>query len=104
MEAEGHATSEGICRHIDYIAQLVGPQHVALGIDFVIDDEQMQAFVRENKATMYPKGYPDPPWEYWPPEKLGELTEALLQRGYSDSDVLGILGENFLRVARRVWR
>jgi membrane dipeptidase len=53
---------------------------------------------------MYPNGYPPPPWEYWPPEKLGELIEALVQRGYSDDDVRGIMGQNFLRVARQVWR
>lgn len=104
INADGRATTEAICRHIDYIARLVGPRHIAIGIDFVIDDEQMQAFFQENKMTMYPNGYPAPPWEYWPPESLGELTEALVRRGYSDSDVLGILGENFLRVARQVWR
>jgi membrane dipeptidase len=104
MDAAGRATTEGICRHIDYIARLVGPQHVAIGVDFVIDDEQMQAFYQENKDTMYPTGYPAPPWEYWAPENIGDLTEALLRRGYTEPDVIGILGANFLRVARKVWR
>src|SRR5262249_29693976 len=39
-----------------------------------------------------------------PPELLPEITELLVARGYSDSDVRGILGENFLRVARQVWQ
>jgi membrane dipeptidase len=104
MNADGQATTEGMCRHIDYIAELIGPLHISLGIDFVIDDAQMQAFVLANKELMYPNGYPAPPWRYWAPERLEELTEALLRRDYSEADVRGILGDNFLRVARQVWR
>jgi membrane dipeptidase len=32
------------------------------------------------------------------------LTELMLQRGFSESDVRGILGENWLRVCGQVWR
>jgi membrane dipeptidase len=104
MSADGQATTDVICRHIDHIAGLVGSQHIALGIDFVYFDDWMQAFYRANAATTYPTGYPPPPWHYWPPERLGDLTDALLARGYSEAAVRGILGENFLRVARAVWR
>jgi membrane dipeptidase len=104
MSADFQATTESICRHIDHIANLIGIKHVAIGLDYVHFDDLMMKVYRENKDTMFPKGYPPPPWQYWPPEKLGELVEALLKRGYSDDDVRGILGENFLRVARQVWR
>jgi len=104
MSSDFQATTEGICRHIDHIAELIGPQHIAIGLDYVHFDDLMMKVYRENKDTMFPKGYPPPPWQYWPPEKMGELTEALLRRGYSESNVRGILGENFLRVARQVWR
>jgi membrane dipeptidase len=39
-----------------------------------------------------------------PPELLPEITDLLVAKGYADSDVRGILGENFLRVARQVWK
>jgi membrane dipeptidase len=49
-------------------------------------------------------GYPRPPWDSLAPEMLPELVEGLLRLGWSDADVKGLLGGNFLRVARRVWR
>jgi membrane dipeptidase len=32
------------------------------------------------------------------------ITETLVDRGYSDDDVLKILGGNFLRVFEQAWR
>jgi single-stranded-DNA-specific exonuclease len=38
------------------------------------------------------------------PEQLPEIAELLAARGFSGGEVQGILGGNFLRVARRVWK
>ena len=38
------------------------------------------------------------------PERLEQLTAMMLQAGYGDAAVRGILGDNWLRVARQVWR
>ena len=32
------------------------------------------------------------------------IAEEMLRRGYSEGDVLGVLGANNLRVARQVWK
>jgi membrane dipeptidase len=72
-----------IIEHIDHAVKLVGAEHVGLGSDF---DGAMMPFGMED-AT-----------------KLPQITEALLQKGYSEGDVRKILGENTLRVMTEVER
>ena len=38
------------------------------------------------------------------PEQIPEFTELLYQKGYSEQVISGILGGNFLRVARETWK
>jgi membrane dipeptidase len=98
-------SSATICRHIDYVVDLVGIEHVGIGIDSVLDPEELPKLVQR---------YPDA----WPgysiadmanlhtaqPEQLPELTEAMLDRGYTEEQVRAVLGENFMRVASVVWQ
>jgi len=72
-----------IIEHIDHAVKLVGAEHVGLGSDF--DGANMPYGMED--ATMIPK-----------------ITEALLQKGYSESDIREILGENTLRVMTEVER
>ncbi len=95
-----------IADHIVYVADRVGADHVGLGLDYAydlgIDD--------------LPDGV-DPGF-WWPqsagytagldihiaePETFPVLTETLLDRGLPESDIRGILGGNFQRVAKDVW-
>jgi membrane dipeptidase len=94
-----------LVRHIDYIAQLVGAQHVGLGLDLVFDADALNAWIR-GRPEEWPQAR-DPAWpgfRYAAPEQMPALTEALLARGYAERDVRGILGENWLRVCRQVWK
>jgi len=72
-----------IIEHVDHAVKLVGADHVGLGSDF--DGANMPYGMED--ATMIPK-----------------ITEALLQKGYSGSDIRKILGENTLRVMSEVER
>jgi membrane dipeptidase len=72
-----------IIEHLDHALQLVGPEHVGLGSDF---DGANMPFGMED-ATQVPK-----------------ITDALLDKGYSEDDVKKILGENTLRVMAEVER
>jgi membrane dipeptidase len=74
---------EKIIEHIDHAVKIAGADHVGLGSDF-------------DGANM-PYGMEDA-------TKLPYITEGLLNKGYSESDVRKILGENTLRVMSEVER
>ena len=99
---DAEASTEAIFRHVDYMVNLVGPKHVGIALDYTL---------------------PDPDWTWdkvdpdaWPPseasidardagpEQLPELTHLMLDHGYGEEVVRDILGRNFRRVAREVWR
>ncbi len=101
--ADNDASTAALVRHIDFMADLVGPQHIGLGLDFVFYEQNFYARVKANPNRYPPDKYPIPQ-QFFQPEQLPKLTELLLQRGYSEDAVRGILGENFLRVARKVWK
>ena len=97
------ASTERLLGQIDYIAQRVGAAHVGIGLDWVFDMESLLVEVKKSAET-YPGGGYDLDIKVAQPEQLPELTEGLLKRGYSEADIRGILGLNWIRVARQVWR
>ena len=99
------ATSESMFRHVDYIANLVGPQHVGIGLDYVKDVAGFWKSV-EDTPDIWPdnQGKPNRHTKFAQPEQVEELTELMCRRGYAESDIRGILGENFYRVCKQVWK
>lgn len=94
--------------HMVYIAELVGPEHVGIGLDYTTRDPGIAAYEELIEAGVWSRAsYPPPPWHY--PAGLADagglpnLTERLLQRGFSAAEVSGILGENWMRVFDAVW-
>ena len=100
------ASPEALVRAIDYAVQLVGPEHVGLGLDFVFDRAELNAFIEANAST-FPSGYgytDNGPVQFVSPAQLSDVTSALVGLGYSLAAIEGILGGNFNRVASLVWR
>lgn len=81
---DGKATLDQLIDHIDHIVELVGFDHVGLGSDF--------------------DGISDVPQGLENASCLPNLTRRLAERGYSDENILKILGGSHLRVLRAVWR
>src|SRR4051794_17051444 len=103
---ESDPSTEALVRAIDYAVNIVGGEHVGLGLDYVFDQGEMNAYLDQHR-DVFPAdgGYSDAlPPRFVSPLQLPELTAALLRLGYSDVDVRAILGGNFLRVASAVWR
>jgi membrane dipeptidase len=111
-------------QHVDYVVKLVGADHIGIGLDLAeghyrtaemvleeryalpgitskhtqeIEDE----FIKSGREKLY---FCDVhmPW-FRSMSQMPMITETLLQKGYSEQDVKKILGENFLRVFKRVW-
>jgi membrane dipeptidase len=72
-----------IINHIDHAVKIAGVDHVGLGSDF--------------DGAVMPLGMKDV-------TQLPQITEGLLQKGYTEGDIHKILGENTLRVMAEVER
>ena len=97
-------STDTFVRHVDYVVELLGPDHVALGIDYAVDQKEVEEYIAKMRAT-FPSGlgYEDGV-RMVPPEQLPEIVERLLQLGYTEDNLRGLLGANLLRVAKAVWK
>ncbi len=108
-------TLNDLIDHLDHYVKLVGIDHVCLGLDYYKGSEPFMSF--ESACTLYEDrisrniwdkdSYPAPPWrfpkEIETPTTLYKWVPALRVRGYADSDIKKILGENLLNYYRQVW-
>ncbi|MBU6427605.1 MAG: membrane dipeptidase, partial [Cyanobacteria bacterium REEB65] len=78
------AAIEDVARHILYMVDVAGSDHVGLGGDF-------------DGITSLPRGLTGV-------QDLPKLTAVLLERGLAEDEVAKILGGNWLRVFGQVWR
>ncbi|MBD3648388.1 MAG: membrane dipeptidase [Pseudomonadales bacterium] len=76
-----YATMDDVLDHIDHIVGLAGIDHVGIGSDF------------DGVGDTLPVGFKDV-------SDYPNFIDGLLARGYPESDIRKILGENFMRVWR----
>jgi membrane dipeptidase len=101
------ATIDRLLDHADHIAGLVGPDHLALGPDYVEMALPTMLADMGGDPLYAAVGDGPPEWTVFPDglrriETLPLLTAAFLERGWSAEDTSKVLGGNALRVLRRV--
>lgn len=92
----------------DYLKKLIGVDHIGMGPDFMHG-----RYEPGDIARIIPEIWPADvysqklPWLYVKDfEKITDLpnvTQGLMERGWSDSEIRKVLGENWLRVYEQVW-
>jgi membrane dipeptidase len=115
ISTEKRPSMDDMIRMIDYMVELCGIDHVCIGMDYFIGQAGIMPDDQANKVYDYftssgewqPPTYPSPPWWYpegiETPDKLANLTGALMARGYSVEDIAKIWGGNWLRVMEEIW-
>jgi membrane dipeptidase len=93
VQASGPATIENVLDHIDHVAKLAGVEHVGIGSD--VDLDGRDAHIRPKKR------FDLDGVDYC--QKIFDLTEGLIRRKYSSSDIELILGGNFQRALSEIW-
>jgi len=99
----GGTSSELVVENIEYVTNLVGPEHVGIGLDYVIDKQELADYIEDHPDIFPPDKIKDI-LAFVEPEQFPEFTELLHKKGYNEQMIRGILGENFLRVAEKVWK
>jgi membrane dipeptidase len=117
-------TLDNLLEAIDYAVQTAGIDHVGIGTDNVVEPGGYPQSVRDRAAMTYGAYAPDNTVRtrrYYTEvtagvsrddqldgfagmQHLPRVTQGLLDRGYADGDVQKVIGGNFLRVFRQVWK
>jgi membrane dipeptidase len=74
-----YATLDSVLDHIDHVVKLIGIDHVGIGSDYDGVGDSLPTDLKD--VSTYPN-----------------LVQGLLNRGYSDKDIIKILSGNFMRV------
>lgn len=103
-----NTTIEHLLDHIDYMVDLVGADHVGIGTDWPMPQTKWMALTfkkhvapslgfapGDGPSTEYIHGIKD----Y---RSFGNITAGLVARGYSDADIIKIIGGNWMRVLAQV--
>lgn len=83
------ATIEGVLDHFDHVTRIAGIEHVGVGSDNDVDGGRPPRHLDIAGLAG--------------PRRIFNLTEGLVRRGYTDSDIRLILGGNFERALSEIW-
>ena len=99
-------STENFLRHLCYLCDLVGAEHVGLGLDY---SPKMELGVHEilaERPDYWPtnNGYDTKNIGHYSPEYFFELMEQMLNKGFHQNEIEGVFGTNFKRIAEIAWQ
>jgi membrane dipeptidase len=117
LRQSGQPMAADVVRHIDHAVNVCGEDHVGIGTDGGISTIELsdayRKMHREFVEERTKNGYAAPgeaadvfnfALDLNAPRRLETLADLLLQQGYSEARVEKILGGNFARLFREVWK
>lgn len=108
VSAKEPTTIENMLDHYDYVAKLVGVEHVGIGSDIdlagydALSPEETKQLRSGYKASYGFREKNDLD-NFHPAKRVFDITEGLIRRKYSNADIALILGGNFQRVLKEIW-
>ncbi|MEO7965107.1 MAG: membrane dipeptidase [Gemmatimonadaceae bacterium] len=102
-------TIEDVLNNFDYVAKMIGPDHVGIGSDIDLygydkmPPEQYKRLKASYKGSYAFRDKIDIEGLDHP-KRMFDLTEGLIRRKYTDAQITGILGGNFVRVLGEIWQ
>ena len=108
VKVDEPTTIEDVLNHFDYVARLVGVEHLGVGSDSdlygydAMPPDQNRQLRASYKGTYGFRDKIDVEGLNHP-RRMFDLTEGLIRRKYSDKDIEAILGGNFKRVLAQLW-
>ena len=104
----GQATPKNFARHCAYIAELVGINHVGIGLDTMLDQAGIEDMPPQLDThhwwppAQYPQGIGT--LTYLQPEDLPKIDYALEEIGFHKEERRKIYWENMARIAKACWK
>ena len=104
LNPEGDARPARIAEHMEYVKNLVGAQAVCAGSDYVYNYGDSLMMILKNPEKYPPEsGYASPSHMGMPGEVWGAVGVLQDVYGWTDDEIVGLLGGNLLRVYEANW-
>lgn len=117
LRPKGQAQAEDLLRHLDHAVNVCGEEHVGIGTDnpmlgYTIDDaarkQQREFFEQRSRLGIAAPGEAPDVFNlvegYNSVDRFDRIAQDLRRRGWSSARIEKVLGGNFVRVLREVWK